>query len=117
MSPALRFVLPFAFAVVALTAADAAAAQTRSSDGENRRVRVHNQTGVAIRALSAATPGGGFGGDLLSGPLEPGQSRPTLIDAGDGSCVFTLRASLADGRTVEKPSVNVCRVADVYLTR
>jgi len=117
MSPAARLVLPMTVAILGLTLAGAAAAQSRTSDGENRRVRIHNQTGVAIRSLSAATPGGGFGGDLLSGPLEPGQSRPTLIDAGDGTCVFTLRAALADGRSIEKAGVNVCRVADVYLTR
>lgn len=117
MSPVARAALILGLTAAWLGAADGARAQAKSQDSENRRVRVHNQTGAVIRSLSAAPADGGEAVILLAAPLEPGQSRPLVIDAGDGTCVFTLRLTFADGRTLERPSVNVCRVADVYLTR
>ncbi len=121
MTDARRLTLTILLGLAALAAmpVDAARAQTRSADAENRRVRVHNQTGWTLTALQAADPRTGvFGPDLLARtPLEAGQSRPLLIDDGAGTCVFTLRASFANGQSRERPGVNVCRIADWYLTR
>lgn len=118
MSPFARAALIVTVAVAAAALAGQACAQARSADAENRRVRVHNQTGVAVRSLSVAETGGAFGPDLLAGEaLEPGRSRPLLIDAGNGACRFTVRAVLTNGQTLDRPGVDVCRVADWYLTR
>ncbi|HEV2081478.1 MAG TPA: hypothetical protein VGR32_03385 [Brevundimonas sp.] len=118
MPPLARAALILTVCATACGVADGALAQSRSPDAENRRVRVHNQTGVAVRALSVSEPGGGFGPDLLAGEaLEPGRSRPLTIDAGSGACQFTIRAVLANGQSLERPGVNVCRIADWYLTR
>lgn len=121
MTDARRLTLTILLGLAAIAAvpAEAAMAQARSADAENRRVRVHNQTGWTLTALQAADPRTGtFGADLLARtPLEAGQSRPLLIDDGAGTCVFTLRASFTNGQTLERPGVNVCRIADWYLTR
>lgn len=118
MSPLARAALILTVAGASLALGDQAVAQSRSSDAENRRVRVHNQTGLAVRTLSVAEAGGAFGPDLLGGePLEPGRSRPLVVDAGNGACLFTVRAVLANGQTLDRPNVNVCRIADWYLTR
>ena len=118
MSPLVRAALILTVTAASAAIGGQALAQTRSSDAENRRVRVHNQTGVAVRSLSVAEAGGNFGPDLLAGePLEPGRSRPLTMDAGNGACRFTIRAVLTNGQTLDRPGVDVCRIADWYLTR
>lgn len=104
-------------AAVTLVGAGLAAAQ--SSDGLNRRIRVHNQTGLTIRVLQAAdVRTGSYAENLVAGsPLDSGASRQVTIDAGNNVCLFDLRAELTSGQTVTRENVNVCRVADVYLTR
>lgn len=118
MKPFAAAVLAAACAILSVLATAAEAqSQARSTDAENRRIRVHNQTGLEVRSLSAADAGGIFGPDLLGQPLEAGQSRPVLVDSGAGACVFTLRAVLSNGQTLDRAGVNVCRIADWYLTR
>ena len=118
MSPLARAALILIVAGLGAAMGDEALAQSRSADAENRRVRVHNQTGLALRGLSVADAGGVHGADLLAGEaLEPGRSRQLVLDAGSGACLLTVRAVLANGQTLDRPNVNVCRIADWYLTR
>ena len=100
-------------------AAAAPAFEGQSRDGQNRRVRVHNQTGVVLQKLQAAdVRTGTFGSDLLGGtPVATGASVPVTIDDGAGGCLYDLRAELAGGQTLLRENVNVCRIADYYLTR
>lgn len=104
-------------AEAAITAASPAATQSR--DGQNRRVRIHNQTGAAVQNLRAAdVRTGEFGANLLGGgAVAPGSSAQVLIDDGQGGCLYDLRAELAGGGVVLRENVNVCRIADFYLTR
>ena len=95
------------------------ALEGQSRDGQNRRVRVHNQTGVVLQKLQAAdVRTGNFGADLLGGtPVASGASVPVTIDDGAGGCLYDLRAELAGGQTLLRENINVCRIADYYLTR
>ena len=95
------------------------ATQGQSNDGQNRRVRIHNQTGVALQRLQAAdVRTGAFGADLLGGTaVATGASVPVTIDDGAGGCLYDLRAELAGGQTLLRENINVCRIADYYLTR
>lgn len=115
MSRIRTLALVVAFAALAGSAAQAA----QSTDGLSRRVRVHNQTGLEIKRLQAAdVRTEQYGEDLLAGsPVQSNASRPVTIDAGNNACLFDLRAELSSGQVVVKENVNVCRVADVYLTR
>lgn len=101
----------------ALAVGGMAAAQ--SQDGQNRRIRVHNQTGVGLAKLQAAdVRSGNYGADLLGGTaVDAGASRLLTIDDGQGGCLYDLRAELAGGQTLVRENVNVCRIADYYLTR
>jgi hypothetical protein len=94
-------------------------ATAQSQDGQNRRIRVHNQTGVVLAQLQAAdVRSGNYGADLLGGTaVEAGASRLLTIDDGQGGCLYDLRAELAGGQTLVRENVNVCRIADYYLTR
>ena len=115
MSKIRTLALVAAFAALAGGAVQAA----QSTDGLSRRVRVHNQTGLEIKRLQAAdVRTGQYAEDLLAGAaVAAGASRPVTIDAGNNACLFDLRAELSSGQAVVKENVNVCRVADVYLTR
>lgn len=97
----------------------AVAAERQSQDGQNRRVRIHNQTGAVLQKLHAAdVRTGEYGRDLLGGtPVAPGASAPVTIDDGAGGCLYDLRAELAGGVVLVRENVNACRIADYYLTR
>ena len=116
---------PFTAAIIAAAlglagvASGAPAPEGQSSDGQNRRVRIHNQTGAALQKLQAAdVRTGEFGRDLLGGTaVATGASVPVTIDDGAGGCLYDLRAELAGGQTLLRENINVCRIADYYLTR
>lgn len=90
-----------------------------SNDGQNRRVRVHNQTGWTIVSLYAADPARtDWRGDLLVPEvLATGDSAVIDVDNGSGTCVYVLRADFSNGERLERVGVNVCRIADYYFTR
>jgi hypothetical protein len=90
-----------------------------SNDGQNRRVRVHNQTGWTIVSLYAADPARtDWRGDLLTPEvLATGDSAVIDVDNGSGACVYVVRAEFSNGERLERVGVNVCRIADYYFTR
>lgn len=92
-------------------------AAIQSRDGNNRNVRVHNQTGLTIVTLQASS-GSGWTGDLLdSGGLAAGRSVVVAIDDGTGACRYSLRARFDTGETLERGGINSCQIADYYFTR
>ena len=74
---------------------------------------------MALQKLQAAdVRTGTFGADLLGGTsVAAGASTPVTIDDGAGGCLYDLRAELAGGQTLLRENINVCRIADYYLTR
>ena len=106
-------------AVAGASLSAAAAPEGQSRDGQNRRVRIHNQTGAALLKLQAAdVRTGEYGRDLLGGtPLATGASVPVTLDDGAGGCLYDLRAELAGGQVLVRENINACRIADYYLTR
>lgn len=114
-----RALVVAAVAAVSLGAMAFTGVEGQSRDGQNRRVRVHNQTGVVLQRLQAAdVRTGEFGADLLGGnAVAAGASAPVMIDDGKGGCLYDLRAELAGGQTLVRENINVCRIADYYLTR
>lgn len=90
-----------------------------SNDGQNRRVRVHNQTGWTIVSLYAADPARtDWRGDLMTPEvLATGDSVVIDVDNGSGACVYVVRAEFSNGERLERVGINVCRIADYYFTR
>ncbi|WP_370237281.1 hypothetical protein [Brevundimonas sp.] len=90
-----------------------------SNDGQNRRVRIHNQTGWTIVSLYATDPARtDWRGDLLTPEvLATGDSAVIDVDNGSGACVYVVRAEFSNGERLERVGVNVCRIADYYFTR
>jgi len=90
-----------------------------SNDGQNRRVRIHNQTGWTIVSLYATdTARTNWRGDLLTPEvLATGDSAVIDVDNGSGACVYVVRAEFSNGERLERVGVNVCRIADYYFTR
>ena len=90
-----------------------------SNDGQNRRVRIHNQTGWTIVSLYATDPARtDWRGDLLTPEvLATGDSAGIDVDNGSGACVYGVRAEFSNGERLERVGVNVCRIADYYFTR
>ena len=97
-------------AVVAVVAAGAAVAQDY-----DRRVRVHNNTGVTLTHLYSTNSGeSSWGGDILgSDVIGDGEAVIVDFDDGTGACEFDVRARFADGDVVEQYGINVCAVTDI----
>lgn len=92
----------------------------QSNDGQNRRVRVHNQTGWAMTALYVSDARrADWRGDFLAGrpALASGESLLVNIDDGAGACIYMLRAEFSNGQALERTEINACRIADYYFTR
>ena len=91
----------------------------QSRDGQNRRVRIHNQTGWTVVRLQAADARSrAWQGDVVGDQvLATGASRVATIDDGSGACVYMFRAEFSNGQALERGPINVCEIADYYLTR
>ena len=98
-------------AAVMVLAAGAAFAQ----DGYDRRVRVHNDTGVTLTHLYSTNSGeSSWGGDILGSSVIPdGAGVMVDFDDGTGACLFDVRARFADGDVVEQYQINVCQITDL----
>jgi len=117
--------LAFAGLGVATTAAAPAPAESvavikvQSRDGQNRRVRIHNQTGwTMLRFYASDARKSDWEEDILgSDTLDSGQSWTVNIDDGSGACMYDFRAEFTNGQVLTRNGINVCQVADYYYTR
>jgi len=103
-----------------LIAADkAAATAVQSRDGQNRRVRIHNQTGWTMTHFYASDSRiDDWQEDMLgSGVLAAGASVMMNIDDGSGACMYDFKARFSNGQELTRFGVNVCEIADYYYTR
>ena len=99
---------------------------SRSQDGQDRQVRIHNQTGWTMTGLYAQKRGdmARARGAVSRGPdrlaveaLRSGDSLALNIDDGTGACLYDLYAEFANGQGLTRADINVCRIADYYFTR
>ena len=103
-----------------LIAADKAGATTvQSRDGQNRRVRIHNQTGWTMTHFYASDSRiDDWQEDMLgSGVLAAGASVMMNIDDGSGACMYDFKARFSNGQELTRFGINVCEIADYYYTR
>lgn len=91
----------------------------QSRDGQNRRVRIHNQTGWTMTHFYASDSRvDDWQEDMLgSDVLGAGSSVMMNIDDGSGACLFDFKARFTNGQELTRFRVNVCEIADYYYTR
>jgi hypothetical protein len=103
----------FAVAAIAAVAAGAAPAAAQSRDGLDRRVSIENRSGQTIVYVRGSpTTASSFGEDRIPDRvLAHRQNVMVNFDDGSRACMWDLRATLADGRHVDRMNVNVCRIS------
>jgi hypothetical protein len=91
----------------------------QSRDGQNRRVRIHNQTGWTMTHFYASDSRvDSWQEDMLgSSVLAAGSSVIMNIDDGSGACSYDFKARFTNGQELTRFNVNVCQIADYYYTR
>ncbi|WP_420479131.1 hypothetical protein [Brevundimonas sp. FT23028] len=91
----------------------------QSRDGQNRRVRVHNQTGWTMTHFYASDSRiDDWQEDMLgSSVLANGSSVTMNIDDGNGGCLYDFKARFTNGQELTRMRINVCQIADYYYTR
>ena len=104
-----------------VVAADKAAvsAPVQSRDGQNRRVRIHNNTGwTMLRFYASDSRVTDWEEDMLGRDvLAAGSSIMMNIDDGSGACLYDFKAEFTNGQVLTRFNVNVCQIADYYDTR
>lgn len=90
----------------------------QSNDGENRRVRVINVTGVTMTHFYASSSGQVVWQEDMLGRdvLGSGASVMMNIDDGTGACLYDFKARFADGDELKRFRINVCEVSEYRYT-
>lgn len=102
MSPFRTLAIAAAFAVAAVSSAAAA----------DRKVDIVNKTGHTITSFFASSADeDSWEEDMLGGDtLKNGETLNADIDDGSSACIYDFKAVFADGDTVVKRKVNVCKI-------
>lgn len=90
----------------------------QSNDGQDRRVRIINATGVTMTHFYASNSGeNDWQEDILGADvLANGASVRINIDDGSGACIYDFRARFADGDVLERYRINVCQISEYRYT-
>ena len=90
----------------------------QSNDGNDRRVRIINVTGVTMTHFYASNSGeNDWQEDILGQDvLANGASVRINIDDGSGACIYDFRARFADGDVLERYRINVCQISEYRYT-
>jgi hypothetical protein len=90
----------------------------QSNDGENRRVRIINVTGVTMTHFYASNSGqNSWQEDMLGNDvLRSGASVMMNIDDGTGACIYDFKARFADGDELKRFRINVCEISEYRYT-
>ncbi|MEQ9145847.1 MAG: hypothetical protein RLO08_15980 [Parvibaculaceae bacterium] len=86
---------------------------TTSSQAEDRRVRIINETSTTMVEFYASNVGADtWEEDILGYDVLPaGDSVMINIDDGTGYCLFDFRAVFADGDVLTRENVDVCEIS------
>jgi hypothetical protein len=90
----------------------------QSNDGQDRRVRIINATGVTMTHFYASNSGqNDWEEDILGQDvLRSGASVMINIDDGSGACIYDFKARFADGDELERYRINVCQITEYRYT-
>jgi hypothetical protein len=84
----------------------------------DRRVRIHNETGLTLYRFYSTNSGASkWGRDVMgSSTLPSGRYMTMNFDNAKGYCLFDFRAIFVDGTELLRANVNVCEVSDYRYT-
>ena len=90
----------------------------QSNDGQDRRVRIINATGVTMTHFYASNSGqNDWQEDILGQDvLANGASVVINIDDGSGACIYDFKARFSDGDVLERYRINVCQITEYRYT-
>ena len=90
----------------------------QSNDGQDRRVRIINATGVTMTHFYASNSGeNDWQEDILGQDvLASGSSVRINIDDGSGACIYDFKARFSDGDVLERYRINVCQITEYRYT-
>ncbi len=90
----------------------------QSNDGQDRRVRIINATGVTMTHFYASNSGeADWQEDILGQDvLAAGASVRINIDDGTGACLYDFKARFADGDELIRYRINVCQITEYRYT-
>ena len=90
----------------------------QSNDGQDRRVRIINATGVTMTHFYASNSGeADWQEDILGQDvLASGASVRINIDDGTGACLYDFKARFADGDELIRYRINVCQITEYRYT-
>lgn len=116
MLSSLTSLRPIAFA--ATIALAAVSASTARADGEDRRVRIINETNHTITHFYGSNVGTDQWEEDILGQdvLPPGKSVVINFDDGSGYCKFDFKATFDDGDEVVKNGIDVCEISSFRFT-
>ena len=100
----------FAWVAAAAALASVGSAASASNDGKNRKVLVQNISSQQINNLYASPITAKTWEEDLLGQrtLAAGSSISANVDNGTNECMYDLKVVMANGKTFEHRSVNVC---------
>ena len=86
----------------------------QSNDGQDRRVRIINATGVTMTHFYASNSGQDEWQEDILGQdvLANGASVRINIDDGSGACLYDFKARFSDGDELERYRINVCQITE-----
>jgi len=90
-----------------------------AATSQDRRVRIHNNTGWTMLYFYASNVSrSGWEEDILGDDvLSSGSSIMMNIDDGTGACRFDFKAVFTNGQELIRNDINVCEVTDYYYRR
>jgi hypothetical protein len=89
-------------------------AQAQRRDRYDRRIEIHNRTGVTIREVYSTNVGrDDWGADLLGAEvIPPGRMMMITVEDNTGYCRYDFKAVLETGRQVQVRGLNVCEALE-----
>lgn len=105
-------------ALAAVLALAALASGTARADGEDRSVRIINETSHTITHFYGSNVGTDQWEEDILGKevLPPGKSVMINFDDGTGYCKFDFKAEFDDGDEVVKHGIDVCEISSFRFT-
>ncbi len=113
-----QFFKPSAGPLIALAATMSLMAASTASAGDDRHVRVINETDhTMVHFYASNTAVNSWQEDILGEDVvKPGDDVNINVDDGSGHCKYDFKAVFDDGQSLIKHNINVCEISSYRYT-